>query len=83
MRISEHDVVRLIADIPEERVDRGASQRHPQIGDVGAVVLVHTTQPQQEAAYAVECVGPDGHTIWLADIFASELKLAQVGSVGA
>ena len=83
MRISEYDVVRVIADIPAGRINRSASQRSPRIGDLGAVVLVHTIQLDQEAAFAVECVGPDGHTIWLADIFASELERAPATSGGA
>ena len=83
MSISEYELVRLIADIPAERVDRDASQKLPQIGDLGAVVLVHATQPPQEAAYVVEAVAPDGHTIWLADIFASELERTPGGSAGA
>jgi len=74
MNISEYDVVRVIAEIPEDRIDRGISKRPPKIGDVGTVVLAHATQPRREAAFAVECVEPDGHTIWLADIFASELE---------
>jgi len=83
MSITEYDVVRVIADIPAERVDRAVSQSHPQVGDLGAVVLVHSTQPLREAAFAVECVGSDGQTIWLADIFASELERAPVKSGGA
>lgn len=41
MRISECDIVRVIADIPEARIDNDFSQRSPQIGDLGAVILVH------------------------------------------
>ncbi|WP_242166498.1 hypothetical protein [Lysobacter sp. M15] len=74
MKISEYDVVRVIAEIPADRIDLSASQGRPQIGDLGAVVLVHTVKPNQEPAFIVECVGSDGHTIWLADILASELE---------
>jgi hypothetical protein len=83
MRISEYDVVRVIADIPENRVDRSTSQRLPQIGDLGTIVLAHHVQTSQEAAFVVECVGAHGQTIWLADIFASELERAPAESGGA
>ncbi|ASY87342.1 hypothetical protein C7T86_20295 [Xanthomonas citri pv. malvacearum] len=76
MRISEFDLVRVIANIPDARIDHDFSQRSPQIGDLGAVVVVHAVQPGREAAFAVECVGSEGHTIWLADIFTSELERA-------
>ncbi|GAB3358446.1 hypothetical protein GCM10027430_29000 [Lysobacter tyrosinilyticus] len=83
MSISEYDVVRVIAQIPAGRVDTTASQgRMPQIGDLGAVVMVHPSVPHQELAFVVECVGPDGHTVWLADIFASELERAPCNSGG-
>ncbi|GAB3358631.1 hypothetical protein GCM10027430_29290 [Lysobacter tyrosinilyticus] len=83
MNISEYDVVRVIAEIPADRVDAGASQgRMPQVGDLGAVVMAHASNPRQEPAFTVECVGPDGHTVWLADIFASELERAPFSSGG-
>ncbi|TXD45560.1 DUF4926 domain-containing protein [Xanthomonas campestris] len=83
MRISEFDIVRVIANIPDARIDHDSSQRPPQIGDLGAVVLVHAVQPGHEAAFAVECVGSEGRTIWLADISASELERAPATSAGA
>ena len=83
MNISEYDVVRVIAEITAGRVDTTASQgRMPQVGDLGAVVMVHASLHQQELAFVVECVGPDGHTVWLADIFASELERAPRSSGG-
>ncbi|MGO4223669.1 hypothetical protein AB4Y64_17680 [Lysobacter sp. TAF61] len=74
MNITEYDVVRVISDIPAERVDKSVGQCLPRVGDLGAVILAHATEPQQEPAFVVECVGSDGHTIWLADIFARELE---------
>jgi hypothetical protein len=82
MRISAFDVVRVIGNIPDARIDHDSSQRSPRIGDLGAVVLVHAVQPGREAAFAVECVSSEGHTIWLADILASELERAPATSAG-
>ncbi len=43
--------------------------RPPKIGDIGAVVDVHS-----ETAVAVECVDADGHTLWLADFHLAEIE---------
>ena len=80
MPIFEYEVVRVIAKIPADRIDHGSSKRPPQIGDLGAVVLAHAAQPGHSAAFIVECVGSDGRTIWVADIFASELERAPGGA---
>ena len=83
MNISQYDVVRVIAEIPTDRVDTTASEgRMPHVGDLGAVVTVLAPVPHREPAFVVECVGPDGHTVWLADIFASELERAPSSSGG-
>lgn len=76
MPISKYEVVRVIANIPTDRIDHGASKRPPQIGDLGAVVRAHAAQPGHSATFVVECVDSDGCTIWLADVFASELERA-------
>lgn len=60
MTIFEYDVVRVVAQIPTDRVDRNLSHgAFPQIGDVGTVVLAHGVRPPQERSFVVECVGPD------------------------
>jgi len=84
LNISEYDVVRVIATIPPDRVDRSVSDdRVPQIGDIGAVVFVLATASSRGPAYIVECIGSDGHTLWLADMFASELERVSSGAGGA
>jgi hypothetical protein len=84
MDISKYDVVRVIAEIPLERVDRNTSRgQRPQIGDIGAVVSVRAIKPSQEPSFIVECVGSNDLTVWLAEIFASELDRVASGSGGA
>lgn len=76
MHISEHDVVRVIAEIPEDRVVVYAGHgRMPRTGDAGTVVMVYPVGQDREPAYAVEFADDDGVTLWLADILASELAL--------
>lgn len=75
MTIAEHEVVRITAEIPADRVARDASAgRVPRIGDVGAIVLAHGVGTHREPCFVVECVDPNGLTLWLADVFASELE---------
>lgn len=45
--------------------------QEPQVGDVGAIVLVY----QPGVAYCVECVHDNGQTIWLEDFTSEELEL--------
>ena len=76
MQPKELDVVRVISKLPAGRVDPAiGDDAEPQIGDVGTIVLVHTVQADQEAAFLVECVWKNGNTRWLADILQSELEL--------
>lgn len=75
MNTSEYDLVRVIADIPADRVDAHFGLgRAPRIGDLGSVVMAYPASPHHEPAFSVECVCPDGHTLWLAELFASELE---------
>ena len=71
LRMQEYDVVRIVhlrnADRPFEGSESAA--RAPRLGDVGAIVSVL----EEGVAFVVECVAPDGSTIWLADFFADEL----------
>ena len=48
-------------------------QRHPKVGDVGAVLEVYATPTP---AYEVECSDPStGSTIWLEAMYAEEIEL--------
>ena len=53
----------------------GTSVRAPAVGDVAAVIEVHTTQP----GYELECSGKDGITIWLHAFAPEEIELKKVG----
>lgn len=80
MTVSEYDVVRVTAQIPSDRVSRDFSgANRPRIGDVGTVVLAHEAKPPLRRCFVVECVGADGATLWLADIFSSELERVSSG----
>jgi len=83
MKYQEIDVVRIIRQVPEGRVDPTfADSAEPLIGDVGTIVNVYTVQSGQEPAFMVECVGPDGGVRWLADVFQSQLELVSSGYSG-
>jgi hypothetical protein len=75
MSLSEHDVVRLIKNIPAERIDRSLSMgKEPQIGDIGAIVNTYSVTDNEEACFIAECADSDGAILWVADFFASELQ---------
>jgi hypothetical protein len=59
--INELDTVALTTDLPEHGLKRG---------DVGAVVLVHGNR----AAFEVEFVAYDGHTVALVTLDATKLR---------
>jgi Domain of unknown function (DUF4926) len=59
--IKELDVVALTCDLPEHRLARG---------DVGTAVLVHG----KGAAFEVEFVGYDGHTIALLTLERNQVR---------
>ena len=69
--MKQYDVVRVAAI----RGDRFASerpgfQRHPRVGDVGAILEVY------DGALEVECSDPQtGFTIWLEAMFPDELEI--------
>lgn len=69
--MKEYDVVRVVA-IRDDRF-RGQQphfQRHPQVGDVGTIVMDYGT------AFEVECSeGRTGVTIWLNAMFPDELQI--------
>ena len=73
MRFREYDVVRVIAPIPDARIHGNAGEGvQPQVGDIGAILIIHPVKPDEEAAFIVESTDPGGSTLWMADIFASE-----------
>ncbi len=59
--IKELDAVALACDLPEHRLTRG---------DVGTVVLVH----DDGAAFEVEFVGYDGHTVALLTLECHQVR---------
>ncbi|KRA53909.1 hypothetical protein ASD77_04515 [Pseudoxanthomonas sp. Root65] len=81
MTLNMYDIVRVIAPIPSERVDASASRaKDVRVGDMGAIVMALAAS-EARTAYEVECVDPDGHTRWLATLFADEIE--RVAPVGA
>ena len=61
MKITEHDCVVLTADLPDEKLKSG---------DVGTVVHIH----KAGAAYEVEFMTLDGHTVAVATVMANQLR---------
>ncbi len=51
-----------------------ANKRPPRFGDVGTVVEVLRGDDAREV-YVVECIAPDGSTIWLSEMLEEELIL--------
>ena len=66
--IKEHDCVALTVDLPEHRLKHG---------DVGTAVLVHGNG----AAYEVEFVGYDGHTIALLTLESNQVRPLHAGDI--
>ena len=61
MKIKEHDCVVLTADLPDEKL---------KLGDVGAVVHIH----KAGAAYEVEFMTLDGHTVAVVTVASNQLR---------
>ena len=61
MKIKEHDCVVLTADLPAEKLEPG---------DVGTVVHIH----KNGAAYEVEFMTLDGHTVAVATVGSTQLR---------
>jgi hypothetical protein len=66
--IKELDAVALTCDLPEHRLARG---------DVGTAVLVHG----DGAAFEVEFVGYDGHTVALLTLERSQVRPLQSNDI--
>ena len=76
MKFQELDVVRVTAQLPEDRVDADFGDAStPLIGDVGTIVNAYPVPTGQEPVFMVECVSPEGVVRWLADLYQSELEL--------
>ena len=72
MRFQELDVVRVVKLLTPTRSfesSKGAG-RAPAVGDTGAVVMAY----EEHGVYTVECVSPEGMTVWLADFEPDELE---------
>ncbi|WP_313245679.1 hypothetical protein [Stenotrophomonas rhizophila] len=80
MKFQMLDVVRIISQLPEGRVDPAFGDgAEPLIGDVGTVVHMTACSPDRPPAFLVESIGPEGGVRWLADIYQSELELVSSG----
>ena len=74
--LNELDTVRVVRLNTIDREFSGSDgiKRPPQLGDIG--VIVHSYDPTDDSApFIVECVAPDGMTVWLADFGPDELEL--------
>ena len=67
-KIKELDVVALTCDLPEHKLARG---------DVGTAVLVHGNG----AAFEVEFVGYDGHTVALLTLERNQVRPLQMNDI--
>ena len=73
----ELQVVVVSQLISTDRQFEGAERiaRAPRVGDVGTIC--HAYDPTDAAApVIVECIDPNGMTVWLADFQPNELQLA-------
>lgn len=76
MKIQEFDVVRITAQLPEDRVDPafGEPRRHASETLAQSSVLTPCRRGRSPV-FMVECVSPEGVVRWLADVYQSELEL--------
>jgi hypothetical protein len=72
----QHELVTVTGPLQARTSDDswGVSKRAPLVGDVGTIVEVLSGEGT-DARYVVECVAPDGSTIWLEDFRSDELCL--------
>ncbi len=73
----EFEVVKVINLLDAHRAYDGSEQvmRPPRVGDIGAVVFIHSDENQALSCCTVECVDEEGYTVWLADFLPEELEL--------
>lgn len=72
----QYDVVRVT--LLSENIDRDGwkiNTRAPKVGDTGTVVEILEAEGHPDR-YVVECVSPDGSTIWLAEFVREEIAIA-------
>jgi hypothetical protein len=75
--MKRYDAVRVkFLAAQAERKGWNVNARAPRVGDVGTVVEI-LSAAGQAAQYVVECVAPDGTTLWLADFTAEELEVVE------
>ncbi len=86
MSISESDHVRITRAIPASRVHRCRTRAYaqPEAGEIAVVVFKYPANGNNPPLLMVECTGGNGVRRWLADVYASELEVAQgAGSMAA
>jgi len=79
-KLQQYDVVRIrqLIDPAKDYCGTQWFRRPPVVGDVGAIVEILNASGLPDS-YMVECCGPEGSTIWLAEFSAAELELAKTG----
>lgn len=70
----EYDTVRVISLPHITPVLWNGSSRNPRIGDIGSVVDIVLSQSRLPR-FTVECVSPDGRTVWMAELDSDHLEL--------
>ena len=74
--IEQFDKVRIVA-LRGGRASPLVGSRPPQVGDVATVVDVYDHPP----GYELECVTPQGATLWLESFTDDEVSLELVGKL--
>ncbi len=64
--------VRVLLNPIEVRLIHSSRGRVPSVGDEATIV----DEPEQDV-FTVECVGPDGVALWLAELSRDELELVK------
>ena len=71
----QHVVVAQLCKPNRQFHGTDGTAREPRVGDVGTIC--HAYDPTDAAApVIVECIDPNGMTVWLADFQPNELQLA-------
>jgi hypothetical protein len=73
--LNEYDVVEIRRLRQPSRAYDGTDgvMREPKVGDRGVVVHI-LGEDEEEMKYVVECVNPEGFTVWVADFWEGELE---------
>jgi len=68
-----YDLVEIVRiNAPKGHHGSPQASRAPRIGDHGTIVFIMSDPDEM---YSVECVNPEGLTVWLADFHATELRM--------